>query len=275
MLSGAFTKSAQFSFHFWLPNAMEEPTPVSAYVHSATMVKARVYISMRLNPVMGATPACEIILPLFGGFTVVVGTALAIRQTDVKLKIAHTTVSSLGMLVMLIGLGSDHAAEAAALYQVVHLLFKGALFMVAGIIDHETGTRDITRLGGLRRAMPLTWLIALAAAFSMAGLPPFFGFLAKEEIYTALAGGDIRAITFTAIAVFGNALMFAVALCRGAETLPRPEGRDAEIRARGARAALARPRRSRCPRPVVGGVLELHPCRSVFADRSRDPRNPG
>ncbi|MBB2821961.1 UNVERIFIED_ORG: multicomponent Na+:H+ antiporter subunit A [Rhizobium esperanzae] len=211
VLGGAFTKSAQFPFHFWLPNAMEAPTPVSAYLHSATMVKAGVYLLMRLNPVMGETPAWEILLPFFGGLTLVVGTALAIRQTDLKLKLAYTTVSSLGLLVMLIGFGSDHAVEAAALYLVAHSLFKGALFMVAGIIDHETGTRDITRLGGLGRAMPLTWIVALAAAFSMAGLPPFFGFLAKEEIYAALVGGDIRAITFTAITVFGNALMFAVA----------------------------------------------------------------
>ncbi|MGO7167007.1 putative monovalent cation/H+ antiporter subunit A [Rhizobium leguminosarum] len=211
VLGGAFTKSAQFPFHFWLPNAMEAPTPVSAYLHSATMVKAGVYLLMRLNPVMGATPAWEILLPFFGGLTLVVGTALAIRQTDLKLKLAYTTVSSLGLLVMLIGFGSDHAVEAAALYLVAHSLFKGALFMVAGIIDHETGTRDITRLSGLMRAMPLTWMIALAAAFSMAGLPPFFGFLAKEEIYTALVGGDVRALTFTAITVFGNALMFAVA----------------------------------------------------------------
>ncbi|NKJ97433.1 putative monovalent cation/H+ antiporter subunit A [Rhizobium leguminosarum bv. viciae] len=211
VLGGAFTKSAQFPFHFWLPNAMEAPTPVSAYLHSATMVKAGVYLLMRLNPVMGATTPWEILLPFFGGLTLVVGTALAIRQTDLKLKLAYTTVSSLGLLVMLIGFGSDHAVEAAALYLVAHSLFKGALFMVAGIIDHETGTRDITRLRGLMRAMPLTWMIALAAALSMAGLPPFFGFLAKEEIYTALVGGDVRALTFTAITVFGNALMFAVA----------------------------------------------------------------
>ncbi|EJB03616.1 NADH:ubiquinone oxidoreductase subunit 5 (chain L)/multisubunit Na+/H+ antiporter, MnhA subunit [Rhizobium leguminosarum bv. trifolii WSM597] len=211
VLAGAFTKSAQFPFHFWLPNAMEAPTPVSAYLHSATMVKAGVYLLMRLNPVMGATPAWEILLPFFGGLTLVVGATLAIREADLKLKLAYTTVSSLGLLVMLIGFGSEHAVEAAALYLVAHCLFKGALFMVAGIIDHETGTRDVTRLGGLGRAMPLTWVIALAAALSMAGLPPFFGFLAKEEIYTALTGGDIRAITFTAITVFGNALMFAVA----------------------------------------------------------------
>ncbi|TCR93228.1 putative monovalent cation/H+ antiporter subunit A [Rhizobium sp. BK376] len=211
VLGGAFTKSAQFPFHFWLPNAMEAPTPVSAYLHSATMVKAGVYLLMRLNPVMGGTAAWEIILPVFGGVTLLVGTLLAIRQTDLKLKLAYTTVSSLGLLVMLTGFGSPYAVEAAVLYLVAHSLFKGALFMVAGIIDHETGTRDITKLRGLRNAMPLTFVTALGAAISMGGLPPFFGFLAKEEIYTALAHGDLRSVAFTAIAVIGNALMFAVA----------------------------------------------------------------
>ena len=211
ILGGAFTKSAQFPFHFWLPNAMEAPTPVSAYLHSATMVKAGVYLLMRLNPVMGDTPAWETILPAFGGLTLLVGAVLAIRQSDLKLMLAYTTVASLGLLVMLTGFGSEHAVAAAALYLVAHSLFKGALFMVAGLIDHETGTRDITRLGGLRRAMPVTFLAALLAALSMGGLPPFFGFLAKEEIYVALAGGSLRAIAFTLAAIIGNGLMFAIA----------------------------------------------------------------
>ncbi len=212
LLGGAFTKSAQFPFHFWLPNAMEAPTPVSAYLHSATMVKAGVYLLMRLNPVMGETPAWETILPAIGGLTLLVGAVLAIRQTDLKLMLAYTTVASLGLLVMLTGFGSEHAVAAAALYLVAHSLFKGALFMVAGLIDHETGTRDVTKLGGLRRAMPVTFLAALLAALSMAGLPPFFGFLAKEEVYAALAGGSLRQIAFTAAAVIGNGLMLAVAL---------------------------------------------------------------
>ncbi|KOF12509.1 monovalent cation/H+ antiporter subunit A [Ensifer adhaerens] len=211
VLGGAFTKSAQFPFHFWLPNAMEAPTPVSAYLHSATMVKAGVYLLMRLNPVFGGTPEWQILLPLFGGATLVIGAVLACRQTDLKLMLAYTTMASLGLLVMLTGLGFPHAIEAAALYLVAHSLFKGALFMVAGIIDHETGARDVTKLGGLRSAMPLTFVIALAAALSMGGLPPFFGFLAKEEIYYALSGFDRRAMVFAALAIVGNALMFAVA----------------------------------------------------------------
>jgi len=211
VLGGAFTKSAQFPFHFWLPQAMAAPTPVSAYLHSATMVKAGVYLLMRLNPVLGDTAAWQILLPFFGGLTMLTGALLAVRQTDLKLMLAYTTMSSLGLLVMLTGFGSDHAIEAAVLYLVAHSLFKGALFMVAGIIDHETGTRDVTKLGGLRKAMPITFAAALAAAISMAGLPPFFGFLAKEEIYYALAHGNPRAVLFTGIAILGNALMFAVA----------------------------------------------------------------
>ena len=211
VLLGAFTKSAQFPFHAWLPNAMEAPTPVSAYLHSATMVKAGVYLLMRLSPTLGGTPAWEILLPFFGGVTLIAGACLALRQTDLKLMLAYTTMASLGLMVMLTGFGSEHAVPAAVLYLVAHSLFKGALFMVAGLVDHEAGTRDVTRLGGLRRAMPLTFAAALLAALSMAGLPLFFGFLAKEEIYYALAAGDLRSILFTSVAVIGNALMFAVA----------------------------------------------------------------
>lgn len=215
VLGGAFTKSAQFPFHFWLPNAMEAPTPVSAYLHSATMVKAGVYLLMRLNPVMGETPAWEILLPFFGGITLIVGSVLAVRQTDLKLMLAYTTVASLGLLVMLTGFDTPYAVEAAVLYLVAHSLFKGALFMVAGAIDHEAGTRDITKLGGLGKLMPITFAAAILSGVSMAGLPPLFGFLAKEEIYYALAGSDPRAILFTAVAVIGNALMFVIAFAVG------------------------------------------------------------
>lgn len=211
VLCGAFTKSAQFPFHFWLPNAMEAPTPVSAFLHSATMVKAGVYLLMRLNPVMGDTLAWEIILPAFGGVTMLVGAVLAIRQTELKLMLAYTTVSSLGLLVMLTGFGSPFAIQAAVLYLVAHSLFKGALFMVAGIIDHETGTRDVTKLGGLAKAMPITFVAAIFAAISMGGLPPFFGFIAKEAVYEALAASDPRSVLFTIIALIGNSLMFAIA----------------------------------------------------------------
>jgi len=212
VLGGAFTKSAQFPFHFWLPNAMEAPTPVSAYLHSATMVKAGVYLLMRLNPSLGGTALWETLLPLFGGITLVAGALLAVRQTDLKLMLAYTTVASLGLLVMLTGIGTEAALMAAALYLLAHSAFKGALFMVAGILDHETGTRDVTRLSGLRRLMPVTFAAALLAACSMAGLPLFFGFLAKEEAYVALGFGSASSTLLTLAALAGNSLMGAIAL---------------------------------------------------------------
>jgi len=210
VLGGAFTKSAQFPFHFWLPNAMEAPTPVSAYLHSATMVKAGVYLLMRLNPVMGDTVAWETVLPVFGGVTLIAGTLLGARQTDLKMMLAYTTMASLGLLVMLTGFGTEGAIAGAVLYLIAHSMFKGGLFMVAGNVDHEAGTRDITRLGGLAGAMPVTFIAALFAAISMGGLPPFVGFLAKEEIYYGLARGDTWSVVFTIVAIVGNALMFVL-----------------------------------------------------------------
>lgn len=210
VIAGAFTKSAQFPFHFWLPNAMEAPTPVSAYLHSATMVKAGVYLLMRMNPVLGETWIWETILPIFGTATLVIGTLLAVKQTDLKLMLAYTTVASLGLLVMLTGFGSEKAIEAAVYYLVAHALFKGALFMVAGLIDHEAGTRDVRKLGGLRKAMPITFAAAALAGLSMAGLPPFIGFMAKEEIYSAIAKPDAWPIMITVLTIFGNALMLVI-----------------------------------------------------------------
>jgi len=211
ILGGAFTKSAQFPMHFWLPNAMEAPTPVSAYLHSATMVKAGVYLLMRMHPVLGDTVAWTTILPIFGGATLLVGTLLAVRQTDLKLMLAYTTVASLGLLVMLTGTSIQRAIEGAVLYLFAHSLFKGGLFMVAGTIDHEAGTRDITKLGGLRKAMPITFVAAGLAALSMAGIVPFIGFVAKEVLYDGVWGEDARHLVVTATAVIGNALMLVIA----------------------------------------------------------------
>jgi multicomponent Na+:H+ antiporter subunit A len=164
---------------------------------------------------MGHTVAWETILPLFGAVTLVSGAVMAARQTDLKRMLAYTTLASLGLLVLLIGYGTAEAIAAATLYLVAHSLFKGALFMVAGMIDHEAGTRDITRLGGLRRAMPLTFAIALMAALSMAGLPPFFGFLAKEEIYAVFTRLDLWSVALLLAVILGNALMFAIAFAVG------------------------------------------------------------
>ncbi len=214
VILGAFTKSAQVPFHFWLPNAMEAPTPVSAYLHSATMVKAGVYLLARMNPVLGGTDLWEYVLPVFGGVTLLTGTLLGLRQTDVKQILAYTTVASLGLLVMLIGVGTDVAIKAAVLYLISHALFKGGLFMVAGSIDHSTGTRETVRLSGLGKPMPLTAIAAVLAGLSMMGIPVFFGFIAKEIIYEATLHHDPR-LYITAVAVIGNSLMFAAAALVG------------------------------------------------------------
>ncbi|RLQ87512.1 putative monovalent cation/H+ antiporter subunit A [Notoacmeibacter ruber] len=215
VLGGAFTKSAQFPFHFWLPNAMEAPTPVSAYLHSATMVKAGVYLLMRLQPAMGGTTAWETVLPIFGAITLLAGTILGLRQTDLKLVLAYTTVASLGLLVMLTGFGTEGALAGAVLYLIAHSLFKGGLFMVAGGIDHEAGSRDLRHLSGLRHGMPLTFAIALLCALSMGGLPPFVGFLAKEEMYYGLFKDGGWAMALLAAAIIGNGLMLALGFIVG------------------------------------------------------------
>ncbi len=211
VMAGAFTKSAQIPFHSWLANAMEAPTPVSAYLHSATMVKAGVFLIMRITPVLGGTDLWETVLPVVGGATLIVGTVLAMRDEDMKLMLAYTTIASLGLLVMLLGVGGKQAIEGAVLYLVAHSLFKGSLFMVVGTVDHEAGTRQISKLSGLRSAMPITALAAGLAALSMCGLPPFFGFLAKESIYHALSHGGAYEWSIAITAIIGNALMFAIA----------------------------------------------------------------
>jgi multicomponent Na+:H+ antiporter subunit A len=186
ILAGAFTKSAQMPLHFWLPAAMEAPTPVSAYLHSATMVKAGVFLLARLAPVLSGSALWGDLLVGFGALTMVLSAFLATQQTDLKRVLAYTTVSALGTLTMLIGLGTPAALKAAIVLFGAHALYKAALFMVAGIVDHKTGTRDILRLGGLRSALPLTTLGAGLASLSAAGIVPFSGFLAKETTYAAL-----------------------------------------------------------------------------------------
>ena len=211
VLCGAFTKSAQMPFHVWLPNAMEAPTPVSAYLHSATMVKAGVYLLLRMQPVLGETALWTTILPLFGAVTLVVGALLAVKASDIKITLAYTTVASLGLLVMLIGVGTEQAIAGAVLYLIAHSLFKGGLFMVAGSVDHGAHTRELSGLGGLRRAMPVTFAAALLCALSMGGMTPFVGFLAKEEMYHALEQADAYHVAVMIAAIAGNALMFAAA----------------------------------------------------------------
>jgi len=191
VLIGAFTKSAQFPFHFWLPNAMVAPTPVSAYLHSATMVKAGVYLLARLGPALGGSEIWTYTVGGVGLITMLLGGWLALSQTDLKRLLAYSTVSALGLLTLLIGLGTTAALKAATVFLLAHALYKGALFLVAGAIDHETGTRDVTQLGGLFRAMPRVAASAGVAALSMAGVLPLFGFISKELVYeVALESGS-------------------------------------------------------------------------------------
>ncbi|MEX0319366.1 MAG: monovalent cation/H+ antiporter subunit A [Ruegeria sp.] len=180
ILLGCFTKSAQFPFHFWLPHAMAAPTPVSAYLHSATMVKAGLFLMARMWPVLAGTPEWFYIVATTGLVTMVIGAAIALFKDDLKALLAFSTVSHLGLITMLLGFGTKIAAVAAVFHIINHATFKAALFMTAGIVDHEAHTRDIKRLGGLRHLMPVTFTIALIAALSMAGLPPLNGFLSKE-----------------------------------------------------------------------------------------------
>lgn len=185
ILLGCFTKSAQFPFHFWLPNAMAAPTPVSAYLHSATMVKAGIYLLARLSPVLGGTDEWLTILTTVGGATAVLGALLALQHTDLKAILAYTTISALGLMVMMLGVGSTLAVEAMLVFLLAHALYKGTLFLVAGAVDHSTGTRKISALQGLGSSMKYTAVAATLAALSMAGVIFFFGFIGKELLYEA------------------------------------------------------------------------------------------
>jgi multicomponent Na+:H+ antiporter subunit A len=182
---GAFTKSAQFPFHFWLPRAMKAPTPVSAYLHSATMVKAGIYILARLTPTLGNTELWNYSLMIVGGITMLYAAIHALFRVDLKGILAYSTISALGILVFLLGLGTREAIIAAAVFILVHALYKATLFLVTGIIDHETGTRDITVLGGLRRVLFPVAAASGLAALSSAGMPLTFGFIGKDLIYEA------------------------------------------------------------------------------------------
>jgi multicomponent K+:H+ antiporter subunit A len=183
VLFGAFTKSAQFPFHFWLPHAMAAPTPVSAFLHSATMVKAGVFLMARLTPALGDSQLWAISLSLVGLATMLYAAWFALMERDLKGILAFSTVSHLGLITLLLGLGSPLAIVAAVFHILNHATFKAALFMSVGIIDHETGTRDIDRLGALWAMMPLTGTMTILAGAAMAGFPPFNGFLSKEMLF--------------------------------------------------------------------------------------------
>ena len=220
ILLGAFTKSAQFPFSIWLPDAMEAPTPVSAYLHSATMVKAGIYLVARVTPIFGGSAVWFWLVTGIGIVTLLYGSLRAVRQTDLKALLAFSTISQLGLIMSLLGVGSvayyftgqeQQELYALALFAALfhlfnHSTFKGALFMVVGIIDHESGTRDIRRLGGLISIMPVTFTIAVIGSLSMAGLPPFNGFLSKEMFFT----GMLQASEITMFGLDGWMIIFPI-----------------------------------------------------------------
>jgi multicomponent Na+:H+ antiporter subunit A len=209
VLLGAFTKSAQFPFHFWLPGAMAAPSPVSAYLHSATMVKAGIYLLARLNPALGGTDEWHSLIVLVGTVTLATGAVLAYGQTDLKRLLAFTTVSGLGTLTLLVGISTELSAQAAMIFLLVHALYKAALFLGVGTLDHEAGTRDLRVLGGLARALPLTAAAVAVSALSMAGLPPLFGFVAKEFFYEAKTGAPHAGPLVTVLSFAGSACVAA------------------------------------------------------------------
>jgi multicomponent Na+:H+ antiporter subunit A len=213
VLLGCFTKSAQFPFHFWLPNAMAAPTPASAYLHSSTMVKAGLYLMARLSPALGETLIWQYALVGAGAATMLVAGYLALQQSTLKPLLAYTTVSALGIITFCIGMGTPAAMKAAMVFLFVHALYKAALFMVAGGIDHEAGEKDTERLGGLAKAMPVTAGAAILAGLSMAGIPPLLGFMGKELIYEAAIHGTLAvSMAWVAVLVAANAVNTYAAL---------------------------------------------------------------
>ncbi len=212
VLLGAFTKSAQFPFQFWLPNAMAAPTPVSSYLHSATMVKAGVFLLARFWPVMGGTEPWFWLVGGTGLATLLIGGYAAMFQDDLKGLLAYSTISHLGLITLLLGLNSPLAAVAAVFHIMNHATFKASLFMAAGIIDHESGTRDIRRLSGLRRMMPITATLATVASAAMAGVPLLNGFLSKEMFFAETVFIDAAPLVATLLPATATvAGMFSVA----------------------------------------------------------------
>ncbi|SHI63025.1 multisubunit sodium/proton antiporter, MrpA subunit [Mesonia phycicola] len=207
IFGAAFTKSAQFPFHFWLPGAMKAPTPVSTYLHSATMVKAGIYLLFRLSPLMGSTNFWNTTLTIVGLITMVYSAFHCLFRTDMKGVLAYSTISALGILVFLIGLGTQESFLAAGVFIIVHALYKATLFMVTGVVDHQAGTRDITQLSGLRKVMLPVAIAGILAAISNAGIPPSIGFVGKDLIYEGTLHLENSAILLTAFAIITNVLI--------------------------------------------------------------------
>jgi len=230
VLLGALTKSAQFPFHFWLPHAMAAPTPVSAYLHSAAMVKLGVFLIARLWPVMSGTDAWMWIVGIAGLCSLLLGAYAAIFQHDLKGLLAYSTISHLGLITVLLGLNSALAAVAAVFHILNHATFKASLFMAAGVIDHESGTRDIRRLNGLYRFMPITATLAMVAAAAMAGVPLLNGFLSKEMFFaeSLTVEGPVeslnRAMRFIAVLWGMFSVAYSLRFIHGVFFGPAPTG---------------------------------------------------
>lgn len=211
ILLGAFTKSAQFPFHFWLPNAMAAPTPVSAYLHSATMVKAGIFLVARLLPIFAGAALFHNLVTFIGLFTLCMAAFFAIFKEDLKGLLAYSTISHLGLIMCLLGIGSPLAVAAAIFHIINHATFKAALFMIAGIIDHESGTRDLRKLSGLWQLLPYTATLTMVTAASMAGVPLTNGFLSKEMFFTELLSNLSGPVLILSAIVATLAGIFAVA----------------------------------------------------------------
>ncbi len=207
ILIAAFTKSAQFPLHFWLPGAMKAPTPVSTYLHSATMVKAGVFLLLRFSPHFQDNSLWSPLLLTFGGLTMVYSAFHILFRTDLKSILAYSTISALGVLVFLTGIGTNTAITAALIFLVVHALYKASLFLITGIIDHQTGTRDITKLKGLKSKMMPVAIAGGIVALSSAGLPPLVGFIGKDLIYEASLHANNNELLLTIVAIFTNVLL--------------------------------------------------------------------
>lgn len=207
LFGGAFTKSAQFPFHFWLPGAMQAPTPVSAYLHSATMVKAGVYILARFTPILSDGIWWNNTLMIVGGITMLYGAFHSILRTDMKSVLAYSTISALGIIVFLLGIGNEFALYAAVTFILVHALYKASLFLITGIVDHSAHTRDLGQLSGLRKVMPLVAVASLVAALSSAGVPLTFGFVSKDLIYEGALHASSWSLILTGLAIATNVLL--------------------------------------------------------------------
>ncbi|MFA4912292.1 MAG: hydrogen gas-evolving membrane-bound hydrogenase subunit E [Burkholderiaceae bacterium] len=240
ILLGAFTKSAQFPFHFWLPQAMAAPTPASAYLHSATMVKLGIYLLARFDSVFVDVPAFGITLVIFGTLTMAIAALNAIRATGYKSVLAQSTVASLGILVMLIGMGGPIASVAVTGFILSHALYKAALFFCAGTVIHATHIPELRKLGGLARFLPLTATAAILASLSMAGLPPFLGFTAKEYLFEAQLESSWNMFPVI-VAVIVNGVMVAVAAAVSLRPFFRGKGKISRVHHGETAAMLAGP----------------------------------